>query len=125
MAFLSELLDKLAQPPQEIRAERLREWAASIPDVIPIADAQRRSRCKLAGVIQNVRIDPREGSGSIEATIFDGTGLLVVKWLGRQKLSGIGLGAGLIVEGTMGEGRSKQLQVLNPDYQLLPAPEHG
>lgn len=125
MAFLSELLDKLAQPPQESRAERLREWAGSIPDVIPIADAQSRSRCKLAGVIQNVRIDPREGSGSIEATIFDGSGLLVVKWLGRQKLSGIRLGAGLIVEGTVGEGRSKQLQVLNPDYQLLPAPEHG
>jgi hypothetical protein len=125
VAFLSELLDKLARPPQEIRADRLREWAASIPDATPIANAETRSRCKLAGVIQNVRIDPREGSGSIEATIFDGSGLLIVKWLGRQKLSGIRLGAGLILEGTVGQGRGKQLQVLNPEYQLLPAPEHG
>ena len=125
VAFLGELLDKLARPPQEIRAEHLREWAASIPDATPINDAEPRTRCKLAGVIQNVRIDPREGTGSIEATIFDGTGLLVVKWLGRQKLSGIRLGAGLILEGTVGQGRGKQLQVLNPEYQLLPAPEHG
>lgn len=125
MAFLSELIDKLARPAQEIRAEHLKEWARSIPGTVPIADAECRCRCKIAGVIQNIRIDPREGSGSIEATVNDGTGRMVVKWLGRQKLSGITLGAGLIFEGTVGEGRKKQLQVLNPEYQLLPEPEHG
>lgn len=125
VAFFSEVLEKLARPAQDIRAEHLREWARSIPDTVRIADAECRCRCKLAGVIQNVRIDPREGSGSIEATITDGTGRMVVKWLGRQKLSGISLGAGLIFEGTVGEGRGRQLQVLNPEYQLLPAPEHG
>ena len=125
MAFLSELIDKLARPAQEIRAEHLKEWARSIPGTVPIAEAECRCRCKIAGVIQNIRIDPREGSGSIEATVNDGTGRMVVKWLGRQKLSGITLGAGLIFEGTVGEGRKKQLQVLNPEYQLLPEPEHG
>ncbi len=125
MTFLNELVEKLGRPAQDVRAEHLHEWAASIPGTVRIQDAQRRCRCKIAGVIQNIRIDPREGSGSIEATIFDGTGLLIVKWLGRQKLSGIRLGAGLILEGTVGEGRAKHLQVLNPEYQLLPAPEHG
>lgn len=125
VTFLSGLVEKLTRPAQEIRAEHLREWTGSVPGTIPIADVQCRCRCKIAGVIQNVRIDPREGSGSIEATISDGTGRLVVKWLGRQKLSGIRLGAGLLLEGTVGEGHSKQLQVLNPEYELLPAPEHG
>ena len=125
MAFLGELVDKLARPAQDIRAEHLRDWARSIPGTIPIADAETRCRCKIAGVIQTIRIDPREGSGSIEATVNDGTGRMVVKWLGRQKLSGITLGAGLIFEGTVGEGPRKQLQVLNPEYQLLPEPEHG
>lgn len=125
MAFLSELVDKLARPAHDIRAERLNEWARSIEGTVPIAEAQPRSRCKIAGVIQNIRIDPREGSGAIEATVNDGTGRMVVKWLGRQQLSGIRLGSGLLFEGTIGEGSSKQLQVLNPEYQLLPAPEHG
>ena len=125
MTFLSELVDKLARSPEDLRAEHLREWAASIPGTTPIAQAEPRTRCKFAGVIQNVRIDPREGSGSIEATIADGTGRMIVKWLGRQRLAGIGLGAGLILEGTVGQGRRNHLQVLNPEYELVPAPEHG
>ena len=125
MTFLGDLVQRLARPPQEIRAEHLRQWAASIPGAIPIADAKPRTRCKLAGVIQNVRIDPRQGTGSIEATVNDGSGQIVAKWLGRQKLAGIGLGTGLIFEGTVGQGPRDQLQVLNPEYQLVPAPEHG
>lgn len=125
MTFLNGLVEKLARSPQEIRDEHLREWAGSIPGAVRIADAEPRCRCKIAGVIQNVRIDPREGTGSIEATVIDGTGRMVVKWLGRQKLSGIGLGAGLVFVGTVGEGQDKKLQVLNPEYQLIPAPEHG
>src|SRR5687768_13251801 len=74
VAFLGELVDKLARPAQDIRAEHLREWARSIPGTVPIADAECRCRCKIAGVIQTIRIDPREGSGSIEATVNDGTG---------------------------------------------------
>ena len=78
----------------------------------------------MAGVIQNIRIDPRVGSGSIEATIIDGTGQMVAKWLGRSSLSGITLGMGLIIEGAVGVGSDGELTVLNPDYRLVPGPEH-
>ena len=125
MTFLSELVDKLARSPEDLRADHLQEWAASVPGTVRISEAEPRTRCKLAGVIQNVRIDPREGTGSIEATINDGTGRMIVKWLGRQRLAGIVLGAGLVLEGTVGKGRRDQLQVLNPEYELVPAPEHG
>lgn len=125
VAFLRELVERLSRPPQEIRAEHLREWAASVPGSVRITEAEPRSRCRIAGVIQNVRIDPREGRGSIEATVTDGTGRMVVRWLGRQKLSGISLGAGLIFEGIVGKGDGGRLQVLNPEYELVPAPEHG
>jgi hypothetical protein len=86
---------------------------------------QPRQRCRVAGVVQNIRIDPREGRGSIEATIIDGTGDLVAKWLGRQTLSGIRLGMGLVVEGIVGSGDQGELVILNPEYQLVPGPEHG
>lgn len=125
VTFFSDLVERLARPPQEIRAEHLREWAGSIEGVVPIAELEARSRSKVAGVIQNVRIDPREGSGSIEAVVNDGSGRMVVKWLGRQQLAGIGLGAGLIFTGTIGRSADGQCQVLNPEYELVPAPEHG
>ncbi len=76
-------------------------------------------------MIQNIRIDPREGSGSIEATLIDGTAQMVVKWLGRQSLSGIQLGMGLVAEGTIGGDPGGEPIILNPDYQLVPGPEHG
>ncbi len=50
---------------------------------------------------------------------------MVARWLGRSSLSGIRLGAGLIVEGTPGVGEHGELVVLNPEYQLVPGPEHG
>ena len=124
MGFLSGLLEKLARHPEDIRAENLRHWALTVPDVTRIADVEPRNRHKVAGVISNIRIDPREGRDSIEATITDGSGSMVAKWLGRPTMSGITLGAGLIMEGVIGE-QDGDLVMLNPDYDLLTSPEHG
>jgi hypothetical protein len=125
MKPLRRLLERLARPAEEIRAENLQAWASSVPDVVHIVEARARCRTKVAGVIRNVRIDPRTGTGSIEATITDGTGQMVAKWLGRSRLSGIRLGAGLVMEGTPGTAEDGQLVILNPDYELVPDPEHG
>lgn len=76
-------------------------------------------------MIQNIRIDPRQGSGAIEATIIDGTGHMVAKWLGRDRMPGIGLGIGLIMEGMCGVGDDGELVMLNPEYDLVADPEHG
>lgn len=125
MTRLSELIEELARPPEEIRADNLKHWVATVEGAVPIAQVKPRERVRVAGVIQNIRIDPREGSGSIEARFIDGSGAMVAKWLGRQKLSGIRLGMGLIVEGMTGTGDQNELQILNPEYKLVPSPEHG
>jgi hypothetical protein len=73
-------------------------------------------------VIENIRIDPREG-GSVEATFTDGTGQMVARWLGRPSISGIRLGAALVVDGFVGSGPDGELVVLNPEYELTSPPE--
>ena len=125
MAFLGGYFKKISLPPEELRAENLRYWVDSLEGVTPIGQLEARQRATAAGVIQNIRIDPTEGSGSIEATIIDGTGQLVTKWLGRSSLQGIQLGMGLIVQGVAGIGTDGDLQFLNPEYELVPGPEHG
>ena len=125
MAFLTSIIEKLSRPPEEIRSENLRHWAETIEDRIPIAEVESRRKGRVAGVVQNLRIDPRPGRNSIEATIIDGTGELVVKWLGRQELRGVRLGVGLIVDGTFGADPSGELVILNPEYVLVTGPEHG
>lgn len=125
MTRLSEFIDNLAQSPEEARAQNLRRWASSIPGTVPIAEVEPRQRQKVAGVVQNIRIDPRPESRSVEATIIDGSGELVVKWLGRPMIADLRLGVGLVVEGVVGASGSGECQILNPAHELIPDPEHG
>jgi hypothetical protein len=120
-----KFLGRLARSPDEVRADDLREWATSIPGAIPITDVVARTKCRVAGVIMNIRIDPREGRDAIEATISDGTGRMVARWVGRSSLEGIRLGGGLIIEGTAGLGEHNECVLLNPEYRLVTDPEHG
>jgi RecG-like helicase len=124
VGFLNGLLEKLSRHPEDIRAENLRRWIQTLPNITPLSEARARERCRVAGVIQNIRIDPREGRDSVEATITDGSGVLIAKWLGRSTMSGITLGSGLIMEGVVG-GEKGDLVILNPEYELVPGPEHG
>jgi hypothetical protein len=123
MALLGRLIDRLSRPVEDLRADDCRQWAAQIPNTTRIQDVRPREQHRVAGVIQNIRIDPREGSGSVEATITDGTGFMVARWLGRATLSGIKPGAGLVMKGTVGTGSDDEMVVLNPDYELVPGPE--
>jgi hypothetical protein len=122
---VSDVIEKLGRSPEDIRAENLRKWVASVQDVTTLARVKARTRTRVAGVIQNIRIDPRNGRDSIEATIIDGTDKMIAKWLGRSSLSGIQLGMGLIMEGVPGAGLDGTLVMLNPEYVLVPGPEHG
>jgi hypothetical protein len=122
---VSNVIERLGRSPEDIRAENLRRWVTSIDGVTTIKTVQPRQRARVAGVIQNIRIDPRNGRDAIEATIIDGTARMVAKWLGRASLSGIQLGMGLIMEGVPGAGPDGMLVMLNPEYVLVPGPEHG
>jgi hypothetical protein len=125
MALLSRLMERLARPAEETRTENLKVWAQTLEGTGRVAEAEPRKRCRVGGVITNIRIDPRQGGGSIEATIADGTGRIVARWLGRSSMKGIRLGAGLILEGTASLPEDGEMMMLNPEYELVPGPEHG
>ena len=124
MGTLQSLVDKLARSPEQARAENCRAWACTVAQATPIVEVTPRRQVKVAGIIRNIRIDPRSGSASIEATITDGTGELVARWLGRRPFTGMRLGRGLIVEGVAGLGDDGELVILNPEYRVAVGPEH-
>src|SRR5437660_9181595 len=93
------MFHRLTTPVSELDAERLREFCESRPDVIRIADAEPRQDVTVVGQISSLRIVPRAGSPSLEATINDGTGNIVVTWTGRRRIAGVAAGRRLVISG--------------------------
>ncbi len=117
---LKKFLHQLTAPVSELDSQRLREFCSSLPGVTAIGEAQPRQQVSVVGEITSLRIVPRAGSPSLEATISDGTGTLVAVWTGRRRIAGIAPGKRLVVagRGAPADGRGRQL-ILNPTYELL------
>jgi RecG-like helicase len=113
MGALRRFLDKLTESDEARLAEEVREWAETVPGTVRIAHAPMRRRVKIAGVIRRLTVFPMEDNESLEALVSDGTGEIVVQFMGRRAIGGLGLGTRVIVEGVLGEQRGTP-RMINP-----------
>ena len=117
---LKKLFHRLTAPVSELDVERLRKFCESRPGVTPIHELQPRAEGTAVGEISSMRIVPRAGSPSLEATITDGSGSLVLVWTGRRKIAGISPGKRLVVTGRVSTaGPHGRLLMFNPSYELI------
>jgi RecG-like helicase len=114
MSALSVLRRSRRDPVDEVGAEEHHDG------VVPIAEVGFRERCRIHGRIRSMRVQPWAGVATLECTVVDATGGLVVVFLGRRSIAGLQPGSKLIVEGMVGAHHGK-LAMLNPDYRLLVA----
>ena len=87
-------------------------------DLTRIEDAPMRTPVRLRGEIQGIKVVPRAGSSTLEATISDGTGKAVAIFLGRRHITGMTPGRGVVIEG-VGRRTGGRTVLLNPAYTLL------
>ena len=118
MAF-KKLLQRLTTSDAELDRERLRQFCSDVPGVTPIGEAQPRQEITVAGEISSLRIVPRAGTPSLEATVNDGSGSLVVVWTGRRNIPGVAPGKRLVLSGRGSPQAGGRLQIFNPRYELL------
>ncbi|HET7718986.1 MAG TPA: OB-fold nucleic acid binding domain-containing protein [Acidimicrobiales bacterium] len=119
MAF-KKLLQRIKISDADLDRERLRQFCADLPGVTPIGDAEPRHEVTVAGEITSLRIVPRAGTPSLEATVNDGSGSLVVVWTGRRNIPGVAPGKRLVLSGRGAlQGAGGRLTVFNPRYELL------
>ena len=117
---LKKLFKTLTTPVLELDAVRLRKFCESRPGAVPISDLPARVEGTVVGEITSMRIVPRAGSPSLEATIADGTGSVLVVWTGRRKIAGVTPGKRLVVSGRgAATGPKGRLLMFNPSYELL------
>ena len=119
MAF-RKLLQRLTVPDAELDRERLRQFCEGVPGVTAIGEAEPRKEITVAGEISSLRIVPRAGTPSLEATVSDGSGSLFIVWTGRRHIPGVAPGTRLVVSGRgTPQGSGGRLMLLNPRYELL------
>jgi hypothetical protein len=90
-----------------------------VDDGTPIADAPDRELVRLRGTLRTVTLRPRGGVPALEAELDDGSGVLTIVWLGRRRISGIGPGRSLQVQGRIGVHDGHRI-MYNPRYELIP-----
>ena len=104
-------------------AEVLQEISAlpahTVHQPIPIADSPHREIVNVAGTLRAVTIRPRGGTLTMEAELWDGTGRVLLVWLGRRDIAGIEPGRKLVVHGRLTSMRGERA-IFNPAYELQP-----
>jgi len=88
-----------------------------------ISQLRQRQTAKVAGRVRSVRVQPLAGVPTLECTLTDSTGRLLVTFLGRRRVPGVEPGTRLVVEGMVGTHRG-QPTILNPIYEIV-APAEG
>ena len=117
MGRLRRLLDRFRQSDEERLADEVRSWAESIPGASAIAECARRQPVRIAGVVRRLTVRPTAGMESLEARVTDGTGEVVVQWMGRNHIPGLALGRRLVLEGVIGPQR-EGLRMVNPRFEF-------
>lgn len=113
---LRRFVHKLTKSVEEIDREKLEAFCTTY-DLTAIAEVEPRDRARVGGEIKSVRIVPRAGAASVEATISDGRDSLTAVFLGRRRVGGVSTGRRLVVEGMVAKDGNRRM-MFNPIYEL-------
>lgn len=117
MGAFRRWLDRLTETDETRLDAEIREWAESIPGTVRIGEAHTRERVKIAGVIRRLTVFPMMDNESLEVVVSDGTGEVIVQFMGRRAIRGLTLGTRVVVEGVLGEQHGRVI-MLNPRLEL-------
>ena len=117
MGGIRRRLERFRQSDEERLTDEVRDWAESVPGTIRIDSCPSRERVRIAGVVRRLTVRPVEGFQSLDALVSDGTGEVVVRWMGRHRIAGLGLGTRVVLEGVLGKDRDS-LRMVNPQFEF-------
>jgi hypothetical protein len=122
---IRKFAEKFTKPVDEQDREQLVTWCAERGGT-PLNGLTLRQPVRVVGEIRSVRIVPRAGAASLEATVQDGRGTMTAVFLGRRKIAGLSPGRRVALEGVATKHRSpgnaeggKDSLMYNPVYELL------
>ncbi|MHB8245714.1 MAG: amino acid permease [Acidimicrobiales bacterium] len=91
---------------------------------IPIGQLRWRQRAKVAGRVRSVRVQPKAGVPSVECTLADPTGRVLLVFQGRRRYPGVEPGAVITAEGMVGD-RNHRTAMINPIVEIIRPADSG
>ncbi|MFC5379741.1 OB-fold nucleic acid binding domain-containing protein [Aquipuribacter nitratireducens] len=113
-------LASLTRSDDELAARRQAEAVGRLGGT-PVVDLPGRCRATLCGTLRSVTVEPAPASCHLEAELFDGSGTVRLRWIGRSAIPGVEPGRQLRVTGTVSRCDDGSKVIYNPAYELLPA----
>ena len=100
----------------DLDAEQLQRQAAD-SGATSVADCRDRVPVTVFGTVRAMTIRPRAGVPALEAELYDGSGTVILVWLGRRTIAGVGPGRQLRATGRITTAEGRRL-IYNPRYEL-------
>lgn len=112
-------LSSLTRTDDEVAARRQAEDSGRLGGT-PVTSLPDRCRATLCGTLRSVCVEPSETTCTVEAELFDGSGSVRLRWIGRSSIAGIEPGRQIKVTGTVSHCSNGTRVIYNPAYELLP-----
>lgn len=116
---LRRALHRLTTPEHVLEAENRQEQSLESGGT-PVHRCRDRSQVCVVGMLRTVTIQPRGGSPSLQAELWDGSGSVDVVWIGRRRIAGIEPGRVIKAQGRMTQRDGRRV-MFNPLYELRPS----
>lgn len=117
MGLIGRLLERLNESDETRLAEETRAWAETIEGTVRISGAPVRQPVRIAGVIRRMTVLPMEGKEALQALISDGTGEVMIVFMGRRGIGGLSLGKRVVVDGVLADHRG-EIRMVNPRLEF-------
>jgi hypothetical protein len=113
---LRRALHRLTTPEHVLEAENRQEQSLEGGGT-PVERCRDRAQVCVVGMLRTVTIQPRGGSPSLQAELWDGSGSVDIVWIGRRRIPGIEPGRVIRAEGRMTQRDGRRV-MFNPRYEL-------
>lgn len=113
---LRRLWRRLGSSDEQIEAAELQE-SSRTAGAMAIDNCNCGDVVTVAGPLRSVTLKPAESLPSVEAEIYDGSGRVVLVWMGRRHIAGIDPGRVLVATGRMNLIDGQRV-MYNPRYSL-------
>jgi len=116
--LLRRALSRLTSSQDAIEAAELQEDVLQ-SGYTPISRCADREQVEICGTLRTVTLRPKGGTPSLVAELYDGSGSVMLVWLGRRRIAGIEPGRSLVAHGRIATHNDHKV-MYNPRYELRP-----